>query len=150
MKQLRSILAGVVALALVIGVAVFLFVRHEHSALANRAVTSCVGKADARPGAPATLPFGLPLPGDGAKVLSVDTQGKTTVAMVSTPGNRGDLVQVRDQILQQLAGLGYRRTGTDQEPSYEAEGQFAGRYTGSIRVRPLCAGLLEVRYKIEQ
>ena len=32
----------------------------------------------------------------------------------------------------------------------EAEAQVRGRYEGTVKVSPLCEGLLEVRYKIEQ
>lgn len=53
-------------------------------------------------------------------------------------------------MLNDLKKAGYRVTGTDQEPTYEAEAQFTGPHNGSLRVKPLCTGQLEVRYKIEK
>ena len=82
-------------------------------------------------------------------MLNVATQGATTVVFASEPGGRDDIVAVRDKVLADLAKAGYRVVGTDQEPGYEAEAELAGTHPGSLKVSPLCEGLLEVRYKIE-
>lgn len=78
------------------------------------------------------------------------TQGKTTVAFAKIPGGRDDIVAVRDRVLADLKTAGYTTVGTDQEPGYEAEAELGGKHDGTLKVSPLCEGLLEVRYKIQQ
>jgi hypothetical protein len=58
------------------------------------------------------------------------------------------VVHVRDAVLASLASQGYTRTGTDQEPGIEAEGQFGGKGEGTLKVKPLCTGRLSVRYTL--
>jgi hypothetical protein len=48
-------------------------------------------------------------------------------------------------VLRGLGAVGYRVVGTDQEPGHEGEADVAGPHGGTIKVPPLCAGLLEVR-----
>ena len=146
----KPVLIALSAAALVaaggIGFAVFEHVERE--GLASRSEQACGDRAKPDPGAPASLPLGLPLT-EGETVLRVATQGATTVAFASEPGGRDDIVAVRDKVLADLAKAGYRVVGTDQEPGYEAEAELAGTHPGSLKVSPLCEGLLEVRYKIE-
>ncbi len=100
------------------------------------------------PSAQRPLPSGFTLPA-GQKLLRVATTGKTTVVFASRPGGRADLVAVRDTVVAELAGLGYTRTGTDQEPTFEADATV--RRNGvddTINVRPLCSGRLVVRYTL--
>lgn len=146
----KPAVVGVVVLALVgVGAGGFaLFERNERQGLASKSVEACDGRDKPAPGAPSTLPLGLPLT-EGETVLNVAKQGATTVAFASEPGGRDDIVAVRDKVLADLAKAGYRVVGTDQEPGYEAEAELAGTHTGSVKVSPLCEGLLEVRYKIE-
>ena len=90
------------------------------------------------------------LPGTaGATVLKVDAQGRTVVAFVKVRGSRDDIVAMRDTVLRDLAPAGYTVAGRDQEPGYEAEAELAGTHEGTVKVSPLCEGLLEVRYKID-
>ena len=124
------------------------FERQEREGLATKSEQACTGRDKPAPGAPSSLPLGLPLTA-GETVLEVATQGKTTVAFASEPGGRDDIVAVRDKVLVDLARVGYTVVGVDQEPGYEAEAELSGTHPGSVKVSPLCEGLLEVRYKIE-
>jgi hypothetical protein len=94
-----------------------------------------------------TLPVGVPLP-EGAKLLHVITQGKTTVYVSSVEGVRKDVVKVRDEVLQHLIDAGFTKKSTDQEPGYEAEAQLEGRADTHLKVRPLCTDRLEVRLTV--
>jgi hypothetical protein len=141
--------AGLVVALVVAGLGGFAVFEHvERAGLAGKSEQACAGRDEPAAGAPATLPLDLPLT-EGEKVLDVATQGRTTVAFASEPGGRDDIVAVRDKVLADLAKAGYTVVGTDQEPGYEAEAELAGTHPGSLKVSPLCEGLLEVRYKIE-
>lgn len=142
-------LVVVVALPAVGGVGWALFERHERGGLVTASERPCDGREQPVAGVPATLPLQLPVT-QGSTLLRVRTQGSTTVAFARVPGGRGDIVAVRDRVLADLKGAGYATTGTDQEPGYEAEAEVKGRYEGTLKVSPLCTGVLEVRYKIEQ
>ncbi len=142
-------LVTVLALAAAGGVGFALFERHERGGLVAKSERVCDGREQPVAGVPATLPLGLPTTA-GSTLLNVDTQGKTTVAFVKLDGGRDDIVTVRDKVLTDLKAAGYTVEGTDQEPGYEAEAQLAGTNEGTLKVSPLCEGLLEVRYKIEQ
>lgn len=144
-KLLKVVLPVVVLLAVLGGLGFFLFEKHERAGIAGAATEACSEQAAA--GTATSLPLDLPLP-DGATVLRTATQGATTIAFASIPGGRDTIVQVRDAVLTDLKGVGYRVDGTDQEPTYEAEAQVSGPHDGSIRVKPLCTGLLEIRYRI--
>lgn len=139
---------AVLVVAAVSGAGVVVFQRHEHAGLVAKAQQACAGRDQPAAGAPAQLPLSLPM-ATGARVLSVAQQGRTVVAFARVPGSRSDIVTVRDAVLADLQGAGYRTTGTDQEPGYEAEAQVDGPYEGTVKVSPLCTGLLEVRYKID-
>lgn len=137
---------AVVGLAVVGGL--LLHERQERGGLVSTAEQACEGRDQPVAGAPAALPLSLPL-SSGGRVLDVATQGRTVVAFASVPGGRGDIVRVRDGVLSDLRGAGYTVAGTDQEPGYEAEAELAGVHEGTLKVSPLCAGLLQVRYKID-
>lgn len=94
------------------------------------------------------VPPALELPAD-AKLLRVASQGRTVVVFTSTAGGRDDLVAIRDRTLEHLTSKGSTVVGTDQEPGAEAEAEVAGTFDGTLRVTPLCAGRVEVRYKVE-
>lgn len=117
----------------------------ERSELAGKATQDC--SIEDRSTATA-LPLGLPLT-DGEEILDITSQGRTVVAFASEPGGRDDIVAVRDRVLVDLKGAGYTVVGTDQEPGYEAEAEISGPHEGTVKVSPLCTGLLEVRYKLE-
>ena len=92
----------------------------------------------------ATLPGGFPaLPGQ--VLYGPATQGKTSVVFGLLP--REDFVAVRDELVDGLEKAGYQVVGTDQE-AVEAEAEFAGPHEGTVKVQPLCAGHLTVRYKV--
>ena len=99
------------------------------------------------PSASGAFPTGLTLPAD-AKLLRIQTQGKTTLVVASVAGTRDDVVTVRDTVVAALATQGFTKTGTDQEPGYEAEAQLSGKADASLRVRPLCTGRLELRFTL--
>jgi hypothetical protein len=131
------------------GIGWALFERHERSGIKKTAEKSCAGLDTPEAGAPKELPLGLPL-SDGETVLSVTTQGKTTIAFAKMPGTRDDVVKVRDQVLTDLKAKGYTVPGTDQEPGYEAEAELGGTHEGTLKVAPLCQDVLSIRYKINQ
>jgi hypothetical protein len=138
----------VVALLVVVGLGFGGFAVFEHfdqAGVKKLAKRSC-GTLDTPTGSPA-LPAGLALLPD-QKLLRVETQGKTTLVYASSAGVIDEVVKVRDAVLTSLAGQGYTKKGTDQEAGIEAEGEFAGKATGTIKVKPLCTDRLEIRYKI--
>ena len=147
MNRATYLLAGALTVALVGGAGFAVFERQERAGLAEAAKSAC--GPDSRPVTGAGLPFKLPL-SMGLSVLRVDEQGATVVAFASIPGGRADLVDRRDRVLADLEAAGYRVLETDQEVGYEAEAQLAGPHHGTVRVKPLCTGLLEVRYAFEQ
>ncbi len=145
MKRVVQVLVGVVAVV-GLGLAGWAVFEHfERGEIAKKGERAC-GTLDT-PQSSASVPTGLTLP-DGVKLLNIQTQGKTTLVLTSTEGQRQDVVDVRDRVAEQLAAQGWTKKGTDQEPGYEAEAQFEGKVDGSLRVRPLCQDRLEVRLTI--
>lgn len=119
---------------------------------AERATTAAAPSAASAPCPPppdpgTALPLDLPLP-PGGVVRTVAEQGRTSVSLLDVPGGVPDIVRVRDEVVQGLVDVGYRLVDTDQEPGFEAEAEVAGPYDGTLRVTPLCAGVLEVRYAV--
>jgi len=51
-------------------------------------------------------------------------------------------------VLAELLTGGYRAVGTSQDPGYEASADLDGTHRGSVRVSPLCRGLLQVSYTV--
>ncbi|MCW2543731.1 MAG: hypothetical protein JWM40_1283 [Frankiales bacterium] len=147
----KPVIALVVVLGLLAagGIGWALFEHHERSGIKKTAAKACAGLDVPPAGAPTELPLGLPLT-TGETVLSVTTQGKTTIAFAALPGTRDDVVKVRDQLLTDLRAAGYTAPGTDQEPGFEAEAELAGTHEGTLKVAPLCENVLSVRYKINQ
>lgn len=91
----------------------------------------------------ATLPSGFPAPQQ--VLFDAATQGKASIVFGLV--DDGDFVRVRDDLVDRLKAAGYTIEGTDQE-SVEAEAQFSGPHSGTIKVEPLCEGRVKVRYKI--
>ncbi|HVE74071.1 MAG TPA: hypothetical protein VNA30_03135 [Mycobacteriales bacterium] len=92
----------------------------------------------------ATLPADFPaLPGQ--VLYRPAKQGRTTVVFGRVPGE--SFVALRDQVAADLTQRGYRLDGTDQE-AVEAEVHFSSPREGSVRVKQLCAGMLEIRYRL--
>ena len=146
MKRLIMVGVGLVVVALValLGWRVFEhFDQQDKIKDANKACTSLdTPKGDL------TLPSGFTLP-SGQKLLNVQTTGKTSVVFASLPGTRADLVAIRDRVEQELVAAGYKVTGGDQEPTFEADGTVSKNgVDDTINVRPLCSGRAVVRYTI--
>ena len=146
---MKKLIIGLLVVVAVGGIGWALFERHERGGLVKKSERACGDLDKPAAGAPTELPLGLPR-SPTETVLSTTTQGKTTIVFVKTPGGRSDIVKVRDRVLLELSGAGYTVKGTDQEPGYEAEAELQGAHNGTIKVSPLCTGLLEIRYKIQQ
>lgn len=96
----------------------------------------------------AALPPGIPAL-DGQVLYGPGRQGKTSVVLARAAGT---FVDVRDQLVVQLKESGWTIESTDQE-SVEAEAQFSRQpplRSGSVKVEPLCAGMVEVRYRLSE
>jgi hypothetical protein len=92
----------------------------------------------------ASLPEGFPqLPGQ--VLYGPASQGRTTIVFGRVEGD--DFVALRDRLADELEAVGYSLDGTDQE-AVEAEAHFSQPTEGSVRVKQLCEGVLEVRYRL--
>jgi hypothetical protein len=141
----KVVLSVVVVVALAAGgFAVFeYFERHDKVENASRPCGDLLS-----PSASTTLPAGLAFAvPSGRTLLDVSSQGKTVIVTVLVKGDRDDLVDLRDEAVEDLKRQGYTARGTDQEPTYEAEGEFSGKAEGTINVQPLCEGYDKIRYK---
>ena len=145
----KPVIALLVVLGLLAagGITFALVEHHNRSVIVKTAGKACTGLDTPAAGAPTTLPLGLPLT-QGETVLSVTTQGKTTIAFAMLPGTRDDVVRVRDQVLSDLKAKGYTVSGTDQEPGFEAEAELGGAHDATLKVAPLCQDVLSIRYKV--
>jgi hypothetical protein len=92
----------------------------------------------------ATLPEGFPLL-PGQVLYGPASQGATTIVFGRVEGD--DFEATRDRLATELDQAGYRLDGTDQE-AVEAEAHFSSPREGSVRVKQLCDGVLEVRYRL--
>ena len=144
-KPLLALIA-VVAAAVVAGGGWAVFEHFERADKIKDAKKGCSGLDVVTPGA--SLPDGFTLPAD-EKLLRVEKQGKTSVVFASVDGERKDLVAIRDRVVESLTAAGYKKTHTDQEPTYEADAAVSKDGTDdSINVRPLCSGKVVVRYTL--
>lgn len=84
-RGVKIVLAVVVAVAVLAGGGFYLFERHDRATLVAAAGEACGDKTNAS--TQQQLPLGLPLT-EGASVLRSDTQGSTSVAFASLPGDR--------------------------------------------------------------
>ena len=92
----------------------------------------------------AALPDGFPRLPDQV-LYGAASQGATRIVFGRVPGE--DFAALRDELATALEDAGYRIDGTDQE-AVEAEAHFSQPIEGSVRVKQLCAGVLEVRYRL--
>ena len=92
----------------------------------------------------ASLPQGFPQPPDQVLYGSA-SQGATTIVFGRVEGD--DFEALRDELASELEAAGYTIDGTDQE-AVEAEAHFSQPREGSVRVKQLCEGVLEVRYRL--
>jgi len=146
MKNLVRLLVGVVVLAVLAFVGWRVFEHFDQQDKIKNANKSCT-TFDV-PSGSSTLPTGFTLP-SGQKLLTVQKTGKTSVVFASLPGERSDLVSIRDRVASELESQGYKRTGSDQEPTFEADATVSKNgVDDTINVRPLCSGKAVVRYTI--
>jgi hypothetical protein len=102
----------------------------------------------------ATLPEGFPQLPDQV-LYGAASQGATRILFGRVPGE--DFEALRDELAVALEDAGYSLDGTDQE-AVEAEAHFSRTASrrgtgsqpieGSVRVKQLCEGVLEVRYRL--
>lgn len=146
MKRPLAVLVGVVVIALVAFAGWRIFEHFDQQGKIKNANKSCA--AFDTPSGGSTLPAGFALPA-GQKLLTVQTTGKTSVVFASLPGERSNLVAIRDRVVSQLSSAGYTKTGSDQEPTFEADATISKNgVEDTINVRPLCSGKVVVRYTI--
>jgi hypothetical protein len=148
MSRATKIVLAVVVVALVAVGGFFAFEYFDHHEKVKDAERDCTS-ALTTPVAGAALPSslaGFTLPSD-QKLLEVDTQGKTVVVYAITSGSRKDLVSLRDKVVDAMKAQSFTAAATDQEPTYEAEGEFSGKLKGTIQVQPQCEGYDRIRYK---
>ena len=119
-------------------------------------VAACGGAPAATPSASAAcaslppadpavaLPADLPAP-EGQVLYEKASQGSTDVVFARLDGD--DFVAVRDQVAASLREAGYEVSGTDQE-AVEAEVHFVQPLDGTVKVSPLCDGVLQLRYRL--
>ena len=106
------------------------------------AAAPCTSLPPADPGA--SLPAGFPQLPDQV-LYGAASQGATRIVFGRVPGE--DFVALRDTLAGLLTDAGYALDGTDQE-AVEAEAHFSAPREGSVRVKQLCEGVLEVRYRL--
>jgi hypothetical protein len=92
----------------------------------------------------AQLPDGFPAPA-GQVLYGPASQGATRIVFGRVEGD--SFVALRDRLAADLQVAGYVLDGTDQE-AVEAEAHFSAPREGSVRVKQLCEGVLEVRYRL--
>ena len=108
----------------------------------QQAAAPCTSLPAADPGA--SLPPGFPQLPDQV-LYGQASQGATTIVFGRVEGD--DFEALRDQLATSLTEAGYTLDGTDQE-AVEAEAHFSQPREGSVRVKQLCEGVLEVRYRL--
>ena len=146
MKRLIGVIIGVVLIAVLALLGWRVFEHVDQQDKIKNANKSCASLDT--PSGSQTLPTGFTLP-SGQTLLNVQTTGKTSVVFASLPGTRADLVAIRDRAEQELAGSGYKVTGGDQEPTFEADGTISKNgVDDTINVRALCTGKVLIRYTI--
>ncbi len=90
-------------------------------------------------------PKGFPVVTGWTPTTSV-TQGSTVAVRGVVRGVPSAIVLIRDGAFAKVIKAGYRKTGSDQEPGFEADGDFQGPHMGNINVKTLCKGYLVVTY----
>ena len=145
-RIVKVLIALVVVAALGVG-GFFVFEYFDHRGKVQDAQRAC-GTTYTTPTPGVALPAGLAFSVPAGQTLwQVDKQGKTEIVYTFLPGTRADLVKVRDQVIDELKAQGFSASKTDQEPTYEAEGKFGGKVSGTIQVQGQCQGHVRVRYK---
>ena len=112
---------------------------------AAAATAPCDGKITSDPAVAAKLPKGFPVLTGWTGTSSV-TQGKTTAIHGVVKATPAQISTLRDTVFTQIKNAGYKVTGSDQEPGFEADGDFSGPNPGNINVKLLCQDYLLVTY----
>ena len=101
--------------------------------------------APAQQCAGATRPAGFPTVAGFIPIFSA-TEGSSTLIRGAVPGVPSQIPVVRDTGFAKIQAKGYTVTGHDQEPGFEADGDFTGPHPGNINVKTLCSHYLVVTY----
>ena len=112
------------------------------------ASVGCSDKTTPDPAAAQKVPRGFPTVAGWVATEAV-TQGKTLLVRGSVKGDPDEIGHVRDAAVAKLTAAGYKRSGGDEEPGFEADADFTGPHDGNINVRALCRDYLLVSYTIE-
>ena len=149
MSRLGKILLSLVVVAALGVGGFFVFEYFDHHEKVKDSKRACGDLLTPTAGValPSGLDFTLPA---GQTLLDVSSQGKTDAITVYVKGDRSALVGLRDQAVSDMKAQGYTASATDQEPTFEAEGQFGGKVEGTINVQPLCSGYDKIRYKFNR
>ena len=112
---------------------------------AAAATAPCGSKITPDSSVAAKLPKGFPVL-TGWTGTSAVTQGTTTAIHGAVKATPAQITTLRDTVFTQIKGAGYKVTGSDQEPGFEADGDFTGPHPGNINVKLLCQDYLLVTY----
>jgi hypothetical protein len=121
----------------------------ETDADSTSSAAACGEQTTPHPELARQLPAGFPTVA-GWSATEVVNQGQTRAVQGVLRGEAADLVRVRDTAASQLAAAGYTRSGSDEEPGFEAEAEFEGPHEVGIKVKPLCRGYLALTYTVRQ
>ncbi|HEX8092691.1 hypothetical protein [Jatrophihabitans sp.] len=121
----------------------------ETDADATASAAACGNRTAPHPELARQLPAGFPTVA-GWTATEVVNQGQTRVVNGILPGEAADLVRVRDSAASQITATGYTKSGSDEEPGFEAEAEFEGPHEVNIKVKPLCRGYLVLSYTVRQ
>jgi hypothetical protein len=119
------------------------------STSASTSSPACAGQTAPHPELARQLPAGFPTVA-GWTATQVQTQGQTRAVQGVLRGEVAELVRIRDTAADRIAAAGYTRTGSDEEPGFEAEAELEGPHEVSIKVKPLCRGYLALTYTVRQ
>jgi hypothetical protein len=116
---------------------------------ATSSAAACEGRTAPHPERARQLPPGFPTVA-GWTATEVASQGQTRAVRGVLRGEATDLVRVRDTAARQITSAGYTKTGSDEEPGFEAEAEFEGPREVNINVKPLCRGYLVLTYTVRR
>jgi hypothetical protein len=114
----------------------------------SASAADCGTRTTPHPQLAARLPAGFPTVA-GWSATEVVSQGQTRAVRGVVAGAAKNIAAVRDAAVARIIAAGYSRTGSDQEPGFEADADFNGPHQGNINVRALCRGFLVLTYTIQ-
>lgn len=116
---------------------------------AATATEPCGARTVTNAAAAGSLPKGFPVVA-GWQASTTVTQGKTVAVAGFVTGTPTAIIVVRDEAFTKIIAAGYTKTGSDEEPGFEADGDFTGPVAGNINVKTLCQSNLVVTYTFNQ